>query len=90
MVIEELTKEREVTHESRQVAKCLAAGEIDATTAVVISNRADAHALQRARDAGIEALHVSPHAFADRDAFDCAIADLLRERRVTLVCLDGQ
>jgi phosphoribosylglycinamide formyltransferase 1 len=73
----------------QSIIDAVAVGEIDATITVVISNRADAHALQRARDAGIEALYVSSRAFADRDACDSAIADLLLARRVTLVCLAG-
>jgi len=64
-------------------------GEIDAAISVVISNRADAIGLQRARDAGIEAVHLSPRDYADRDAYDRALAQLLLARGVTLVCLAG-
>ena len=62
---------------------------LDATIAVVIANRPDAAGLLRAREAGIEALHVSPRAFADRDAYDHAIVGELRIRDVSLVCLAG-
>ena len=62
---------------------------LDATIAVVISDRAGAAGLQRARDAGIEALCLGPHDYADRDAHDRAILDVLRDRRVDLVCLAG-
>jgi len=62
---------------------------LDATIAVVISNRADAGGLLRAREAGIEALHLSPRGYADRDAYDRAIIDVLRARDVALVCLAG-
>ena len=64
-------------------------GRLEATIAVVISNRADAVGLQRARDAGIEAVCLHPRDFGDRDAYDRAIVDLLRDRRVELVCLAG-
>jgi phosphoribosylglycinamide formyltransferase-1 len=64
-------------------------GRLDATVAVVISNRADAAALARARAAGIEALHLNPSDHADRDAYDRSIVDALRERQVSLVCLAG-
>jgi len=42
-----------------------------------------------ARDAGVEAHHLSPCAYADRDAYDRAIANLLQARGVSLVCLAG-
>ena len=41
--------------------------------AVVVSDRADAPALARARRAGVEALHVDPRVHPDRVAFDPAI-----------------
>ena len=71
------------------IIDAVAAGAIDASIAVVISNRAGAPGLQRARDAGIEALHLDPRDYADRDAYDRALADALRARGVTLVCLAG-
>jgi phosphoribosylglycinamide formyltransferase 1 len=67
----------------------VASRRIDATIAVVISNRGQAAGLQRARDAGVEAMCLSPHDYADRDAHDRAILEVLRERRVDLVCLAG-
>ena len=62
---------------------------LDATIAVVISDRAGATGLPRARDAGIEAIYLGPHDYLDRDAHDHAILDVLRDRRVDLVCLAG-
>ena len=73
----------------QSIIDAIAGGAINASIGVVISNRADAHGLQRARDAGIEALSLSPREFADRDAYDRALADLLLARRVALVCLAG-
>ena len=73
----------------QSIIDAISAGELAASIAVVISNRADARGLQRARDAGIEALSLSPREFADRDAYDRALADLLLARRVALVCLAG-
>lgn len=64
-------------------------GRLDAELAVVISNRADAAGLDRARDAGIETLYISHRAFARRDDFDRALVEALRARRVGLVCLAG-
>ena len=56
---------------------------------MVISNRPDAAGLLRAREAGIEALYLPPRDYADRDAYDRAIVDILRARDVHLVCLAG-
>jgi phosphoribosylglycinamide formyltransferase 1 len=67
----------------------VASHRLDATIAVVISNRPDALALTRARDAGIEALFLNPRDYAGRDAYDRAIADVLRAHDVELVCLAG-
>jgi phosphoribosylglycinamide formyltransferase 1 len=62
---------------------------LDATIALVISNRAEAAGLARAREAGIEAIYVNPRDHADRDAYDRALVDALRQRDVGLVCLAG-
>jgi phosphoribosylglycinamide formyltransferase 1 len=64
-------------------------GALDADVAIVISNRAEAPGLLRARDTGLEAVCLSPGAYADRDAYDSALVDLLRARGVALVCLAG-
>ena len=71
------------------IIDAISAGELAAAIAVVISNRADAPGLQRARDAGIEAVSISPRDYKDREAYDRALADLLLARRVSLVCLAG-
>jgi phosphoribosylglycinamide formyltransferase-1 len=67
----------------------VAAGILDATIAVAVSNRADAFALTRAREAGIETLYLNPREYASRAAYDGAIADALKARGVSLVCLAG-
>lgn len=64
-------------------------GALDATVAVVISNRAAAAGLDRARAAGIEALYLNPREYPDRDAYDRALAETLKARDVSLVCLAG-
>jgi len=56
---------------------------------VVVSDRADAFGLERARRAGVPAVHVDPRAHDGRGAFNEALADVLRERHVELVCLAG-
>jgi phosphoribosylglycinamide formyltransferase 1 len=62
---------------------------LDAEIAVVISNKANAGGLERARAAGIETLVIDHKAFPSRDAFDVQIADELSARGVRLVCLAG-
>lgn len=56
---------------------------------LVLSNKADAPELDRARAEGIEAVALSPKAYADKDAFEAAIDARLRERSVEVVCLAG-
>jgi phosphoribosylglycinamide formyltransferase 1 len=56
---------------------------------VAVSDRADAFGLERARKAGIAAVHVDPKVSEDREAFNEALADVLREHGVELVCLAG-
>jgi phosphoribosylglycinamide formyltransferase-1 len=56
---------------------------------VVISDRLAARALERAREAGIEAVGVPRRAFPDREAHDLAIVELLRARGVQWVCHAG-
>jgi phosphoribosylglycinamide formyltransferase-1 len=64
-------------------------GRLPAQIAVVISNKANAAGLERARAAGIETLTISHRDFADRNAFDTAVAAALKTRGVSLVCLAG-
>jgi phosphoribosylglycinamide formyltransferase-1 len=73
----------------QSIIDAVAAGTLDATIAVVISNRAGAPGLARARAAGIEALFLDPKGLPDRDAYDCAIVGALNARDVALVCLAG-
>jgi len=64
-------------------------GRLDAEIAVVISNRADAYGLERARAAGIEALAIPHRGFPSREAFEDVLVRELRARGVRLVCLAG-
>ena len=64
-------------------------GRLDATIAVVVSNRADAPGLERARSAGIETVFLDHRGFAARADYDRAVVAELRAREVGLVCLAG-
>lgn len=65
------------------------AGRCPARVVVVVSDRADAAALDRARRAGTPAVHVDPGAHPDRAAFDGAVAAVLADHAVELACLAG-
>ncbi len=65
------------------------AGENPARIAAVISNRADAFGLQRARDAGIETRALDHKAFDGREAFDAALIELIDAFNPQLVVLAG-
>jgi len=62
---------------------------LDAKIAVVISNRADAPGLDRARRAGIEALYLDHRPYPSRADYDKAVVAELRKRDLRLVCLAG-
>jgi phosphoribosylglycinamide formyltransferase-1 len=64
-------------------------GRLDVEIAVVISNRAEAAGLDRARDAGIETRYINHREFPLRDDFDRALVEALRAHDVSLVCLAG-
>lgn len=71
------------------IIDAIEAGELDCRLAVVVSDRADAQALERARKHGIEAVFLDPKGYPDREAFDRAVLAVLAEHRVELVCLAG-
>lgn len=73
----------------QSIIDAIRAGALDATVAVVISNRADAAGLLRAREAGVDVLFLDPKAHATRDAYDRDLAGVLQARGVDLVCLAG-
>ncbi|MCQ1059446.1 phosphoribosylglycinamide formyltransferase [Photobacterium sp. DNB23_23_1] len=61
----------------------------DARISAVLSNKADAYGLERARQAGIDALHLCAADYADRAAFDQAMADRIDSYQPDLVILAG-
>ncbi len=57
---------------------------------VVISNKADAAGLLRAREAGIPAIAIESKAYGrDRESFETKLQSALDEHRVDLICLGG-
>lgn len=55
----------------------------------VISNNSDAYALERARNAGIDAKCISPKHFLIREEFDRALLDELQSLKPDLIVLAG-
>jgi phosphoribosylglycinamide formyltransferase 1 len=77
---------------SNMAALIRAAGAEDfpAEIAVVISNRADAPGLEKARASGISAVVVETKPFGkDRAAFEAALQAVLDNHRIELICLGG-
>jgi len=60
-----------------------------ARVVVVVSDREQAPALERARGGGAAAVWLNPKDFGDRAAYDLALGQVLAEHRVALVCLAG-
>jgi phosphoribosylglycinamide formyltransferase-1 len=70
------------------IADNVAAGRIDATIAVVISNRPEAKGLDAARARGINAVCI-PSRGIEREAYDRLVVAELKKHDVDLVCLAG-
>lgn len=71
------------------IIDAIESGKLDARIEVVLSNRADAFGLARARKHGVPTEVLSHKDFATREAYDEAVVTLLRARRVELVVLAG-
>ena len=64
-------------------------GEIHCRVGVVISNKADAYGLVRARNHGIPTEVVDHRSFESREAFDARLVEVIRSAGAELVCLAG-
>jgi len=64
-------------------------GRLKAVLAVVISNKAEAQALERARRHGAPAVFLDPKTTPGREAYDAVILEHLRKHDVGLVALAG-
>lgn len=71
------------------ILDAIARGDLPAEVRVVVSDRAGAQALERARRAGAAAVFVDPKAHPGREALDAELARVLREHGVDLVILAG-
>jgi hypothetical protein len=71
------------------IIDAIEARRLDATIKLVLSNKADAYGLTRARNHGIPTEVLDHKKFRSREAYDQAIVDLLRARGAELVALAG-
>lgn len=71
------------------ILDAIAAGSLNARVRVVISNRAEAFALERARRAGVSALCIPHRDHKTRESFDTALVAALREAGASFVVLAG-
>lgn len=62
---------------------------LDAQVVVVLSDKPNAKALERAKAEGIAAYHVDPKAFADKSAYEAALLEHIERYNCELICLAG-
>ena len=67
----------------------VADGRLDASIAVVVSNKPNAGGLERASAAGIETAVLEHTAYDSREAYDVTLVETLGRHQVDLVCLAG-
>ncbi|MBI3315214.1 MAG: phosphoribosylglycinamide formyltransferase [Candidatus Omnitrophica bacterium] len=71
------------------IISALRVQKIRAALQLVVSDRADAYALVRARKAKVPTLCLNPKNFETREAFDRAVLAHLKERRIDFIVLAG-
>jgi phosphoribosylglycinamide formyltransferase-1 len=71
------------------IREAVASGAVNAEIALVLSNKADAPGLLKAREWGLETLFLDPKLFASREEFDRAVIGEIGSRRIDLICLAG-
>ncbi len=73
----------------QSIIDAVEAGRLQASIKVIISNRPDAYALERAKKHGIATAVVRVKDFPEREAFDAEVLRVLRENGVELIVLAG-
>jgi len=71
------------------IAEAVKRGEINADLALVLSNKEQAPGLLKAREMGLDTVHIDPRAFASRDEYDQAVMKEVEARDIDLICLAG-
>lgn len=73
----------------QSIIDAIGRGEVEAGIAVVLADKPEAYALERAKKAGIKAVVVDRKAYEDREPFERALIKELEAAGVTLVVLAG-
>ena len=73
----------------QSIIDAIGRGEVDAEIAVVLTDKSEAFALERAKKAGIKAVCVNRKQYDGRESFEEALIAELEEAGVTLVVLAG-
>ncbi|HHP50665.1 MAG TPA: phosphoribosylglycinamide formyltransferase, partial [Moorella mulderi] len=71
------------------IAEAIEKRELPARINIVISDRAEAQALERARKRGLKTFFLNPRDFSTREEYDLALAQLCLQEGVELVVLAG-
>jgi phosphoribosylglycinamide formyltransferase-1 len=71
------------------IREAVRAGAIDADIGLVLSNRADAPGLLKAKEWGLDTVFLDPKLFAAREDYDRAAAREVEARAIDLICLAG-
>ncbi|MDD3269994.1 MAG: phosphoribosylglycinamide formyltransferase [Syntrophomonadaceae bacterium] len=71
------------------IYSAIAQGELEADIKILLSDQKQAPALEKAASRGIEALHINPRDYKNRDEYENYIVSKLREHEVDLVVLAG-
>ncbi len=64
-------------------------GVLTARVGIVLSDKKDARALERAKQHQVPSIHLDPRSYPDREAYDAAIVTTLTAHQVELVILAG-
>ncbi|MEK6590175.1 MAG: phosphoribosylglycinamide formyltransferase, partial [Nitrospinota bacterium] len=64
-------------------------GKINGRIEVVISNKDDSYALERAKRHKIEGVYIDPSPYKSREDYDRAIINVLKNKGIELICLAG-
>ncbi len=71
------------------ILEAVKSGDIAGEVALVISDQAQAQALQRAERWKVKALYINPKDYGSRDQYDQALVEQLKQEKIDLVVLAG-
>lgn len=71
------------------IMQAIAEKKIDGEIAVVLSDKAEAKALEHAKNAGIPAYHVNPKAYEQKADYEAELLRYIEQADCQLICLAG-